>query len=128
MKQELRVLVLGPKSLSDLGPVFDFFFLLFFSFSISKIRGLNKMVFLGGGGEPGGEGSSSSKILIFYKWDSGLFKKIFFLFGVSFYLWQQIRNSFRIKEHGMEIIWLLQLKRSSRFRNVLQAGTVCVET
>lgn len=54
--------------------------------------------------------------------------KLFFLFGVSFYLWQQIRNSSGIKEHGMEIIWLLQLKRSTRFRNVLQACTVCMET
>lgn len=95
------------------------FYFLALSFSISKIKGLNKML---------SKGFPSSKILIFYKWDSGLFKTFFFLFGVSFYLWQQIRNSFRIKEHGMEIIWLLRLKRSTRFRNVLQACAVCMET
>ena len=98
------------------------FFFWVLSFTISKRKGLNKMV---------SKGSPSSKTLIFYKWDSGLFKLFFFLFllfGVSFYLWQQIRNSFRIKEHGMEIIWLLQMKRSTRFRNVLQACTTRVET
>lgn len=72
------------------------------------------------------KGSLALKFFKFHKWDSGLFK--LFLFGVSFYLWQQITNSSRIKEHGMEIIWLDQLKRSTRFRNVLGGCTVCVET
>lgn len=45
------------------------FYFLALSFSISKIKGLNKML---------SKGFPSSKILIFYKWDSGLFKTFFF--------------------------------------------------
>lgn len=41
-KQETWVLVLGPESLSDLVPVFDFSLVL--SFIIPTIKGLNKTV------------------------------------------------------------------------------------
>lgn len=41
-KQETWLLVLGPMSLSDLGPVLDFSLVL--SFIISKARGVNKEI------------------------------------------------------------------------------------
>lgn len=94
---------------------------------------LLKFIISYGGGGGTRQNKVSPRILLALRFPYSIngtldYLKLFFLFGVSFYLWQQIRNSSGIKEHGMEIIWLLQLKRSTRFRNVLQACTVCMET